>query len=149
MMRIGEPAIAARHRAHVHAAANQQHPTTVRYYPLVSAAGGTRARAVCTKRPLCNAHCCAAHSARRALDCLTNPRARVLAALLALLAMSAEAYMGVSKIASSRVARAATPSMYAVTLVTPDGESVLECPDDTYVLDKAEEEGLVSEPLSQ
>merc|ERR1719316_1371923 len=56
-------------------------------------------------------------------------------ALLALLAMSAEAYMGVSKIASSRVARAAT-------LVTPDGESVLECPDDTYVLDKAEEEGL-------
>eukprot|EP00470_Lotharella_oceanica_P003612 CAMPEP_0170172234 /NCGR_PEP_ID=MMETSP0040_2-20121228/5455_1 /TAXON_ID=641309 /ORGANISM="Lotharella oceanica, Strain CCMP622" /LENGTH=195 /DNA_ID=CAMNT_0010412795 /DNA_START=57 /DNA_END=644 /DNA_ORIENTATION=+ len=31
---------------------------------------------------------------------------------------------------------------YKVTLQTPEGESVIECPDDTYVLDKAEEEGL-------
>merc|ERR1711920_1018298 len=26
--------------------------------------------------------------------------------------------------------------------LTPDGESVIDCPDDTYVLDKAEEDGL-------
>eukprot|EP00472_Partenskyella_glossopodia_P008814 CAMPEP_0197521864 /NCGR_PEP_ID=MMETSP1318-20131121/7080_1 /TAXON_ID=552666 /ORGANISM="Partenskyella glossopodia, Strain RCC365" /LENGTH=189 /DNA_ID=CAMNT_0043074015 /DNA_START=48 /DNA_END=617 /DNA_ORIENTATION=+ len=31
---------------------------------------------------------------------------------------------------------------YKVTLQTPEGEQVIECPDDTYVLDKAEEEGL-------
>ena len=34
--------------------------------------------------------------------------------------------------------------MYSVTLVTPDGESVIDCADDTYVLDKAEEDGIVS-----
>eukprot|EP00965_Chrysotila_dentata_P250081 6209244-Pleurochrysis_carterae.AAC.2 len=49
----------------------------------------------------------------------------------------------VSKIGASRVARAMSPSMYAVTLVTPDGEQKIECDGDTYVLDKAEEEGLV------
>jgi len=48
----------------------------------------------------------------------------------------------VSKIGASRVARAMSPSMYAVTLVTPDGEQKIECDGDTYVLDKAEEEGL-------
>merc|ERR1719324_2205638 len=63
-------------------------------------------------------------------------------ALLALLAVSADAFMGVSKIAASRVARAASPAMYSVTLITPDGESVIDCPDDTYVLDKAEEDGI-------
>jgi len=31
---------------------------------------------------------------------------------------------------------------YKVTLETPEGTSVIECPDDTYILDKAEEEGL-------
>ncbi len=49
-----------------------------------------------------------------------------------------------SKLASSsRVARAVAPDMYAVTLIMEDGSSnVIDCPDDTYVLDKAEEEGI-------
>lgn len=32
--------------------------------------------------------------------------------------------------------------MYAVTLKTPSGESKIECAEDTYILDKAEEEGI-------
>merc|ERR1719502_493752 len=65
---------------------------------------------------------------------------------LALLALSsqAEAFTApVSKVASSVVARSAPAQMYAVTLIMEDGsESKIDCPDDTYVLDQAEEDGI-------
>ena len=49
----------------------------------------------------------------------------------------------VSKFAASQVARVATPSMFAVTLIMEDGsESAIECAGDTYVLDQAEEDGI-------
>merc|ERR1719247_410436 len=54
-------------------------------------------------------------------------------ALFAALALSEAFTAPVSRVALSRV-RAATPQMFTVTLVTPDGE--------TYVLDKAEEDGI-------
>merc|ERR1712146_708039 len=39
-------------------------------------------------------------------------------------------------------ARAGVPAYFKVTLQTPDGEQSFECPDDTYILDKAEEKGI-------
>merc|ERR1712216_286730 len=36
----------------------------------------------------------------------------------------------------------AAPQMFTVNLITPDGTSTIDCPDDTYVLDKAEEDGI-------
>merc|ERR1711920_15394 len=50
--------------------------------------------------------------------------------------------MGASKIAASRIVRVAPAQMYAVTLITPDGEQKIECADDVYVLDQAEEDGI-------
>merc|ERR1719408_184508 len=48
-----------------------------------------------------------------------------------------------SLISQSRVvSRAASPAIYAVTLITPGGEEKIECADDTYILDQAEEDGI-------
>jgi len=63
--------------------------------------------------------------------------------ILALAALS-EAFSGpMTKVAAPTVARVASPSMFAVTLVMEDGsESAIECAGDTYVLDQAEEDGI-------
>merc|ERR1712183_838169 len=45
-------------------------------------------------------------------------------------------------IVASKPARNGVAAHFMVKLQTPDGEQSFECPDDTYILDKAEEEGL-------
>merc|ERR1712123_300117 len=40
------------------------------------------------------------------------------------------------------VSRVAAPAMFTVTLVTPEDTQTIDCPADTYVLDKAEEDGI-------
>merc|ERR1711965_1165910 len=44
-----------------------------------------------------------------------------------------------SRVAASRITE---PQMFTVTLVTPEGESTIECDGETYVLDQAEEDGI-------
>merc|ERR1719163_2148553 len=65
-------------------------------------------------------------------------------ALLAVLALSAAFNAPMSRVAHSRaaVSRVAQPEMFTVTLVTPEGESTIDCDGETYVLDKAEEDGI-------
>ncbi|XP_010547432.1 PREDICTED: ferredoxin, leaf L-A [Tarenaya hassleriana] len=43
---------------------------------------------------------------------------------------------------SSRGGRVVAMATYKVKFITPDGESEVECPDDVYVLDAAEEAGI-------
>jgi len=42
----------------------------------------------------------------------------------------------------SSARRSVAAKAFTVTLETPDGTQTIECPDDVYVLDKAEEEGI-------
>merc|ERR1711874_939559 len=44
--------------------------------------------------------------------------------------------------AFSAAARTSVVAAFTVTLVTPDGESKIECDEDTYILDAAEEAGI-------
>ncbi|KAG6790878.1 hypothetical protein POTOM_007048 [Populus tomentosa] len=44
--------------------------------------------------------------------------------------------------AGHRGGRVKAMATYSVKLITPDGEKVIECSDETYILDKAEEEGI-------
>lgn len=71
---------------------------------------------------------------------------RFLAALAALAGVAPAACfsspMVLGKWASHRLASAASIQMYTVTLVTPDGSSKIECNDDVYILDQAEEDGV-------
>jgi len=64
-----------------------------------------------------------------------------ITALLAAFALTEAFNAPVSRVALSNV-RAAAPQMFTVTLVTPEGESTIDCDGDTYVLDKAEEDGI-------
>eukprot|EP00928_Gymnodinium_smaydae_P047158 TRINITY_DN31459_c0_g1_i1.p1 TRINITY_DN31459_c0_g1~~TRINITY_DN31459_c0_g1_i1.p1 ORF type:complete len:189 (+),score=44.27 TRINITY_DN31459_c0_g1_i1:253-819(+) len=45
-------------------------------------------------------------------------------------------------VVSGKPQRTGVAAHYKVTLQTPDGEQSFECPDDVYVLDQAEEEGI-------
>merc|ERR1711924_237268 len=45
-------------------------------------------------------------------------------------------------IVSSKPAREGMAAHFKVTMQTPDGEQSFDCPEDVYILDKAEEEGM-------
>merc|ERR1719305_685606 len=60
------------------------------------------------------------------------------------IALAATAFSPVvSRIGASAVASRAAVNMYAVTLVEEDGsKQTIECAEDTYVIDQAEEDGI-------
>lgn len=62
-----------------------------------------------------------------------------VAALLVALAASASAFAPTPKFWGARVS---TKMDYSVTLKNPEGDVTIECADDVYILDVAEEEGI-------
>mmetsp|Transcript_3459 Transcript_3459/g.11525 ORF Transcript_3459/g.11525 Transcript_3459/m.11525 type:complete len:130 (+) Transcript_3459:60-449(+) len=63
------------------------------------------------------------------------------ALLLAAIVASASAFNAGAS-AFRRTGVAPSVNMYAVTLKTPSGDMKIDCPEDTYILDKAEEDGI-------
>ncbi|KAF4352261.1 hypothetical protein CsatB_015061 [Cannabis sativa] len=53
-----------------------------------------------------------------------------------------QALFGLKASTGSRGGRVTAMAAYKVKLITPEGETEFECPDDVYVLDQAEEMGL-------
>mmetsp|Transcript_37831 Transcript_37831/g.87447 ORF Transcript_37831/g.87447 Transcript_37831/m.87447 type:complete len:164 (+) Transcript_37831:77-568(+) len=49
---------------------------------------------------------------------------------------------GALAVVSGKPTRGLVTAHYTVTLKTPDGDSTIECPEDVYVLDQAEEDGV-------
>ena len=51
-------------------------------------------------------------------------------------------HLGCKALSGSALAAGDVPAHFKVTLETPDGTQSFECPEDVYILDQAEEEGL-------
>ncbi|WOL11530.1 ferredoxin [Canna indica] len=81
----------------------------------------------------------AATSAALSSAALGTPFARRRVSLATALPRCGRSLFGV---AGSRGGRVYAMASYTVKLITPQGEFSIECPDDVYILDQAEEEGI-------